>query len=228
MFAIENGPSGFDPGKPEHQPKIKYLMLMRNGRLARLATQYDPRSEILFIHLDGREVAKGEVATAQGRAAIEDFFATYMKDELRGPPRLLAAPGGYRFTDSRKGFVSIINPASVAAIEARLDRPVDLLRFRANLHVDGLEAWREFDLVGKRLRFAGGAVLSVTARIDRCAATNVDPLTGLRDMDIPETLMRGWGHMDCGVYAEIVAEGIVRPGERIAIEASPPSRPLPF
>ncbi len=32
LFAIENGPSGFDPAEPRHQPKIKFLMLMRNGR----------------------------------------------------------------------------------------------------------------------------------------------------------------------------------------------------
>ncbi len=35
MFAVENtGPSGFNPAAPEHQPKIKYLMLMRNEALA--------------------------------------------------------------------------------------------------------------------------------------------------------------------------------------------------
>ena len=34
LFAVENGPSGFDPADPQHQPKIKYLMLLRNERLA--------------------------------------------------------------------------------------------------------------------------------------------------------------------------------------------------
>ena len=36
LFAVENGPAGFDPENPEHQPKIKFLMLMRNESLARL------------------------------------------------------------------------------------------------------------------------------------------------------------------------------------------------
>jgi hypothetical protein len=229
MFAIENGPSGFDPARPEHQPKIRYLMLMRNERLARLRTRYDDRSEILFIDCDGREAVRGEVASDAGRAAIEAFFAGFMQDELRGPPKWLAAPGGYRFTDSRRGFVSLINLASVAAIEARLDRPVDPLRFRGNLLVEGIDAWAEFDLVGKRLRFPGGAALCVTKRIERCAATNVDPATGFRDLDIPRTLLNGWGHTDCGVYAEVVAEGTIRPGERIAVEdEAAQERALPF
>ena len=36
LYAIENGPSGFDPAAPRHQPKQRYLMLMRNERLAQL------------------------------------------------------------------------------------------------------------------------------------------------------------------------------------------------
>ena len=39
LYAVENGPSGFDPAEPVHQPKIKYLMLMRNESLARLKTR---------------------------------------------------------------------------------------------------------------------------------------------------------------------------------------------
>ena len=41
MFAIENGPSGFDPAAPCYQPKTRFLMLMRNERLATLDTHYD-------------------------------------------------------------------------------------------------------------------------------------------------------------------------------------------
>ncbi|MFJ5368760.1 MOSC N-terminal beta barrel domain-containing protein, partial [Bosea sp. CER48] len=50
LFAIENGPSGFDPAEPVHQPKIKYLMLMRNESLARLRSRYDDASGDLVIH----------------------------------------------------------------------------------------------------------------------------------------------------------------------------------
>jgi hypothetical protein len=41
LYAIENGPSGFDPAAPRYQPKQRYLMLMRNERLARLRTRYE-------------------------------------------------------------------------------------------------------------------------------------------------------------------------------------------
>src|SRR4051812_15645567 len=41
FYAIENGPSGFDPAAPRYQPKQRYLMLMRNERLAALRTHFD-------------------------------------------------------------------------------------------------------------------------------------------------------------------------------------------
>src|ERR1700746_2747919 len=57
LYAIENGPSGFDPAAPRHQPKARYLMLMRNERLARLRTRLDLASHTLWIMAEGPEGA---------------------------------------------------------------------------------------------------------------------------------------------------------------------------
>ena len=224
LFAIENGPSGFDPAEPQHQPKVKFLMLMRNESLARLSTCYEDDTGVLSIRDGGREVARGDLSTRAGRLAIEAFFRTYMPRELRGPPKVLGAPDGFRFTDSRKGFVSLINLASVRAIEDMVGMRVDPLRFRSNVHVEGMEPWAEFNLVGRVLEGASGLRLKATKRIERCAATNVDPTTGIRDLQIPATLLRSLGHADCGVYAEVIAGGVLAEGERLtAVEPEQPA-----
>jgi uncharacterized protein YcbX len=140
---------------------------------------------------------------------------------------VLRAPEGYRFTDSRRGFVSLINLASVADIERFVDAAVDPLRFRGNIYLEGLGPWAEFDLVGQVLATPSGVRLMVTKRIERCAATNVDPATGRRDLDIPKTLMRAFGHFDCGLYAQVLSGGTLAEGERFAVEpAEPPARPF--
>jgi uncharacterized protein YcbX len=149
-----------------------------------------------------------------------------MPRELRGRPKVLAAPDGFRFTDSRRGFVSLINLASVAAIEDMVGVLVDPLRFRGNVLIEGLEPWAEFDLVGRVLEGPSGLRLKVTKRIERCAATNVDPTTGVRDLEIPATLMRRLGHADCGVYAEVIAGGELAEGGRLHIAEPAPA--LPF
>src|SRR5215471_16061779 len=60
MYAIENGPCGFDPAAPAYFPKQRFLMLMRNERLARLDTRFDETNHILSIHTDSREVSRGD------------------------------------------------------------------------------------------------------------------------------------------------------------------------
>ncbi len=216
IFAIENGDAGFDPAAPVHQAKIKFLMLMKNDEIARLSTRFDDDTGELSIRHEGREVVRGNVATEQGRAAITDFLTTYLSpDAMRGPLRLLTAPAGFRFTDSRSGFLSLINAASLAELEDRLGAPVDPLRFRGNILIEGLKPWEEFALVGRVLEGPSGLRLRVTKRIDRCAATAVDPQTGLRDLPVVRTLMAAYGHIDCGVYAEIIGAGSLAEGHRL-------------
>jgi uncharacterized protein YcbX len=220
LYAIENGPSGFDPAAPKHQPKMRYLMLMRNERLATLRTRFDDPSHVLTVDYDGREAARGDLRTAQGRAAIEQFFSSFSADELRGPPKVLHAPG-FSFSDVAAKVVSIINLASVADLENYVGAPIDPLRFRANLYVTGWPAWQELDMVGRRLTIGTGIMgngveVKIVKRIVRCAATNVDPVTGARDLEIPNTLMKTFGHADCGIYAEVLTPGAIAVGDRLS------------
>ena len=212
LYAIENGPSGFDPAAPRHQPKQRYLMLMRNERLARLRTRFDHANHTLAVEAQGREAVRGDLRTPEGRAAIERFFAVFCADELRGAPKVLHAPG-FSFSDVARKVVSIINLASVAAVEGAVGRPVHPLRFRGNVYVTGWTAWHEFDLVGREIALGESARLKIIKPIVRCAATNVDPDTGARDLSIPDTLIRSFGHADCGVYAEVVEGGDIALGD---------------
>src|SRR5690349_2493109 len=69
MYAIENGPSGFDPAAPAHFPKARFLMLMRNERLAALDTHYNDTAHTLSVRQDGADVVRGDLSTAAGRTA---------------------------------------------------------------------------------------------------------------------------------------------------------------
>jgi uncharacterized protein YcbX len=215
-YAIENGPSGFDPVAPAWRPKTQYLMLMRNERLAALRSHFEDTGNCLTIHKDGEVVAQGAIETAEGRAAIEDYLARSFQSELNGPPKLLTG-GGHSFSDVARKVISIINLQSVAAIENMVGTTVNPLRFRANLYLRGWPAWHEASLLDGTLAI-GEVRLKVVKRITRCAATNVDPSTGVRDLDIPATLMQHLGHNECGIYAEVIAPGTIGVGDRIEVE----------
>jgi uncharacterized protein len=215
-YAIENGPSGFDPATPKWMPKPHFLMLMRDEWLAALQTHFDDASHVLTIRQGGAITAQGDLETMEGRAAIERFFATGFAEEIKGPPKVLSSRG-HSFSDVARKVVSIINLGSVAAIEDMVDRPVHPLRFRGNLYVSGWPAWHEFDLLDQILTI-GETRLKVVKRIVRCAAVNVDPQSAARDLNIPHALMRRLGHADCGIYAEVIAGGSIVVGDTIAEE----------
>jgi uncharacterized protein YcbX len=111
----------------------------------------------------------------------------------------------------------LINLASLAELEKAVGQRVDPLRFRANLYVEGWPAWHEFDLLDQDVTIGPFARAKVVKRIVRCAATNVDPQTGARDLEIPKTLMKAFGHQDLGVYLEVVTPGPIATGNNIEV-----------
>jgi uncharacterized protein YcbX len=215
-FAIENGPSGFDPENPTFIPKFRFLCLMKNERLASLSTAYDAKTGRLTVARAGETVLEADLATDEGKAATEDWFTDFMGDELNGPLKVLPAPGRHTFSDTALGYLSLINRASVTAVEDLVGKPVDPLRFRGNLEVEGFAPWEEFEWVGREIT-VGDVRMKIVLRTVRCAATNVDPLTAERDMKIPASLMKTLGHADCGVYAEVVSPGRLELGAPVAL-----------
>lgn len=216
LYAVENGDSAYDPDAPRHEPKLRYFQLMRNDALARLSTRYDDATATLSIERDSAPALRVNLSTEEGRTALGAFLAEHLgPDAVRGPARALEGTRGHRFTDAPSGFVSLLNRASVAAVEQAVGRPVDPLRFRANLLVEGWRAWEEFELVDRLVGVGGEVRLVVTSRIVRCAATGVDPATGERDMNIVRTLATTQGHSDCGVYARVVRGGRIRAGDEV-------------
>lgn len=214
-FAIENGKHDFDPAAPKHYPKIKFLMLMRDERLARLKTRYEDASSTLHISLDGEEVLRANLLSGEGAKALEDFMSAYMSTELRGAPRLVHAPG-FSHSDAPAKLVSFINMGSVRALEEKIGAHVHPLRFRGNAYLDGLAPFEDHGWVGKRFTI-GEVEFEGVHRTERCAATNVDPETGARDMEIPKTLLQHWNHSDLGLYAVVKTPGVLRPGDLVTL-----------
>jgi uncharacterized protein YcbX len=215
-FAIVHGASQCDPTAPSWQPKRQFLQRMTDERLALLGIDYDDATEALTLKRDGKQVARGLLSLPIGQELINQFLNAFMKD-ARGAVKIVSAPG-IAFTDKPEKLVSLINLASAKDIERVTRAPVDPRRFRGNLILEGLPAWAEFDWIGRELAI-GPVRLKVVSRITRCAAVNVNPATGERDLNIPKALMTGFGHADCGIYAEVLAGGRIAEGVVIAVAA---------
>jgi uncharacterized protein YcbX len=212
-FAIAHGSSQFDPDAPKWLPKTNFLMLMRDEKLALLRCRFDPASSELTIERGGKPVVHAKATEGMGRMLIGQFFASFMSGALRGSAKLVEAPG-HSFSDSPEKLVSIINLASIRDLERVMRVPLHPLRFRANLYIDGLPAWQERGWVGQEI-MVGAVRLAIGEAIERCAATNVDPQSAERDLNIPLALQRGFGHVTMGVYASVVSAGDITKGDGI-------------
>lgn len=219
-FALALGTTAFDPAQPRPLAKTNFLMLARNEALARLQTRLG-EDHRLVVRLDGRIVAEGVLDDAAGRATVEEFFTAFIGEAACGRVHVVSAPG-HRFTDigapvpELMDCVSLINLASLRAVEAAMGRRLDPMRFRANLYVDGLPAWAEFDWLGKSL-MVGTVECRVVYRTRRCPATNVDPATARRDANVPKALRDAFGHPDLGVYLQPVGAGTIAPGDAVSV-----------
>lgn len=216
IYAVEHGPRRFDPAAPAWLPKVAFLCLMKDAPLAALDSRYDPGSGVLSLVRGGEEIATGDLRTEAGKASILDTL-----DGCRGPGRdgelrLVRAPG-HSFSDVPGKVVSIVNLASVRALAEASGEEIDPLRFRANLYLDGLDRWEENDWLDRTLGAGSGLALRIRKTTTRCAATEVRPGTGARDIDMLALLTRETRGLVCGVYAEVTTGGRLALGDELAL-----------
>ncbi len=222
IYAVENGPSGFDPADPKFISKQKFTVLAKIAAIARVRTRFDDATGLLDAAYEGKTPLRVDLNHKAGQEAFADWLADVLGDEANGRLKVLPAPGGHRFMDDEQGYVSIINLASVRDLEARIGRAVDPRRFRANLYIEGWPAWAENEGSGGGLRL-GEAEAVVVKPIVRCVATHVDPDTGEKDIEIVRGLFERYGHRFCGIYANVVTSGRVKVGDAAALRLDAPA-----
>lgn len=212
-FALAHGNTQFDVENPQHLPKTKFLMLMKNEKLAALETAYNESTGIFSIKHNNQEQARGDLSKIEGRQSIERFLQHYLGEDIQGQAKIVQAPN-HMFSDVAAKVLSFINLASVRELEKRVNAPLDPLRFRANVYIDGVPAWSEFDWQRLQIGEVQCKALKATAR---CAATNVNPHTAQRDQSLPQVLLKTYGHRDMGMYMQVETGGELRTGMAVKV-----------
>jgi GntR family transcriptional regulator / MocR family aminotransferase len=179
---------------------------MLEEALAKVQTHLDPETLEFGVRSGNRTILSVNLDDPTGRAALEDYFHQLVPT-LPAPPTLVRSRDGH-FMDKPDNVVSLINLATIRSLEKQWGAEIDPLRFRANLYVDTGKPWEEFEWVEKEIHI-GEVGFRVDRRNGRCGATNVNPASGVRDMDIPGSLRANFGHKDLGVYLTIAKAGTI-------------------
>jgi uncharacterized protein YcbX len=122
-----------------------------------------------------------------------DEAAAWVSDFIGKPTRLVQIPlerartteAGYGRDDDQVAFADgypllLIGQASLDDLSQRIGRPMEMLRFRPNLVIEGSAAFAEDGW--KRLRI-GDVEFRAVKPCSRCILTTIDPQTGERSAD---------------------------------------------
>lgn len=216
-YAIENGPCGFDPADPKHIKKSKFLVLVRYEDVAQVKCTYDLENKRITLSKPQREDVTLSLETAEGQQALAAYFTAHMGDKATGPLKVRSADN-HAFTDTAEKFVHVVNLASVKALSEAMGIEINPKRFRANIYLEGLPAYEEFNWADKKIRSSSGVEFKFGRRTRRCAATDVNPVTAERDTNINKALHTLLGHMDVGIYLEVLNNGTLSVGDTLTVK----------
>src|SRR5271167_4337055 len=119
-------------------------------------------------------------------------------------------------TDCRP--ISLFSLQTARQLGEEVGAVLDKRRFRANVYLD-LEATNGFSengLVGRRVQIGSKVVVSILERDPRCQMITLDPDTATPNPAILRKVAQGHDGT-AGVYGAVLAEGIMRPGDPVAV-----------
>jgi len=117
MFAVENGPSGFDPAAPAWVTKMKFTVLAALPQVALATTAYDEASGTLSARSPGQPDFAGDLNAVEGQQGFTHWLKGLLGEDAHPDLKVVQAPD-HRFMDHPLGHVSILNLASVRDLES--------------------------------------------------------------------------------------------------------------
>lgn len=153
---------------------------------------------------------------AADHAKLFEWLRPIWPADAPQPTAVLRAPDDQPLSDQNTPLLSLIGQSSLDALSAKLSQPLARARFRANLWIEGWASFAEFDLIGRQIRI-GDTLLKVQKRVGRCRATDANPETGLRDIDMLQALTQHYGHTDLGVFCAVIEGGAIAKGDRVEV-----------
>ena len=200
-----------DPNKRE---LINYLTLKNSPFLNRYNFNLD--NENITIIKDGNEIITLPKNDREG------LSKKLLELEPKIPkPVYLLKNNQYPFFDTThsekiSNTISLINLNSIKDFESKINKIIEFERFRGNIYVKHLEAWKERLWIGKILKI-NDLEFQVLSHIPRCSATNLKINSEISDINLPIQLKKNYGHMDMGIYLIPLQDGQISIEDNIEI-----------
>ncbi len=207
--------------------KYNGVVLANTPGLARLQVVFDEPSQSLKI-LFKNKILIDDTLDEAGRRRLVDAITGYVlsldENPLKGQPtrlplKLVGDGTTPRYQDNERGQVTLHSRESVASAGAALnDANLNEMRFRHNIVIEGVAAWEEQTWVDRKLHVGNVEFETVVPKV-RCLATHANPLTGERDLQVMQTLVKAFAQKEptFGVGMLSAAGGEIRLGDDVVV-----------
>jgi uncharacterized protein YcbX len=219
-----------DQGAPDDwswRRKHNFVALANTPGIAELELSFNEQSRLLSLKYHGEIFAEGSIDSIEDRAdlseAVGEFATALDVNPLVGHPErvplnLIGDGKQGLFHDSVDGGVTLYSTESLAALSSHMNADLDGRRFRANVVVDGVEAWQELSWSG--LVTIGASEYEVVKAVTRCLATHANPVNGERDQDVMKSLIAANG-LDEPIFAVRLSpldeKAVIRVGDSVTV-----------
>ena len=112
--------------------------------------------------------------------------------------------------------ISLLNTESIKDFEKKIDKKIERSVFRGNLCIEGVEAWKEREWIGKTLKI-NNVSFKVEKNIPRCVAINLKPNTDDNSLNLLQSLKKNYNHFDMGVYLTALDDGLINIGDNVLL-----------
>ena len=227
-------------GKPVNQARLPKLATVATQRVGPTTIAFHAGDGASFVHAVTTHGAGSTVAYyGNGVPVVDqgDAVAAWISRAVGADLRVAALQSTFRRSVPLEEFalvdgidqsrfvdvapILVTNEASLADLNARLDTPIPMNRFRPNVVIDGLDAFAEdavSDLHNDALR------LVRATHCERCAVTCTDQETGERAAE-PLRTLRSYRHREdgyaggvlFGAYMGVEGRTTIRVGDTLTV-----------
>ena len=112
--------------------------------------------------------------------------------------------------------VSLLNIQSINDFQKKINKKVEISRFRGNICIDGIKSWEEREWIGKIIKI-NNVSFKVEKNIPRCVAINIKPTTDDNSLNLLQSLKKIYDNFEMGIYLSPLDNGEINLGDKLKI-----------
>jgi uncharacterized protein YcbX len=112
--------------------------------------------------------------------------------------------------------VSLLNIQSINDFQQKINKKIEISRFRGNICIDGIKSWEEREWIGKIIKI-NNVSFKVEKNIPRCVAINIKPTTDDNSLNLLQSLKKIYNHFEMGIYLSPLDNGEINLGDKLKI-----------